>query len=489
MSAQNVALLRMAGRLVDVSGRSGQAHFEEQIRGAWSSALADIPRHLAADALLSERFTSQLAAAASKPQHATLLFAMIDDGGKDTIVGEFFQNAEVEQLALLGQNNSDILRLFARVSGAEGEETAEDAGLHAPLLEFGLASIPVPAGEPAAGSAVVTSTHVFPGAWEGPDSPGILRDLVRIHEALTRQGTRKPLVRPGQPEVQLWLASEPASDHVVAAPAELRSAVAAGLTTPNVAAPVVKQEHPRPEPAEDEFKPEAKPQPVAKAAPPAPVEPVVSAIKAEPKPEPAAKTPVPAPVAKVEPAVQKVEPVAPKQEPVRPAAVVPTIEKPKPKPAPAPAFSTPEPQPSSGMNRTMLIAGGGVIVAAIGVGAYFLLGNGKSTPAPEPAPVTISAPSEPVAPTPVGPPLAAPGQNTRTTSAPVPTPTSGEIAKSPASTADSTPVAVPASVSTPAAAQPVTPDKRAAALDALGLDGQAAQEDKKRDALKALTGQ
>ena len=34
----------MAGRLVDVSGRSGQAHFEEQIRGAWSSALADIPR-------------------------------------------------------------------------------------------------------------------------------------------------------------------------------------------------------------------------------------------------------------------------------------------------------------------------------------------------------------------------------------------------------------------------------------------------------------
>ena len=183
MSANNVALLRMAGRLVDVSGRSGQAHFEDQIRGAWASALAELPRHLAADAALAERFAQQLASAAGKPQHATMLFAMVDDGGKDTIVGEFFQNAEIEQLARLGDSNPDILRLLARVSS--GTDAASEPGsLAAPVIEFGLASVAVPAGDPAAGSAVVTETHVFPCAWEGPDSPGVLRDLVRIHEAL-----------------------------------------------------------------------------------------------------------------------------------------------------------------------------------------------------------------------------------------------------------------------------------------------------------------
>src|ERR1041384_833527 len=71
----------------------------------------------------------------------------------------------VESLAPApGASPSDLLN----AATAAIHESGSQADILRHLLEFGLASIPVPAGDPAAGSAVVTSTHVFPGAWEGP---------------------------------------------------------------------------------------------------------------------------------------------------------------------------------------------------------------------------------------------------------------------------------------------------------------------------------
>jgi len=508
----------MAGRLVDVSGRSGQAHFEEQIRGAWSSALTDIPRYLAADAGLAERFAQQLAAAASRPQHATLLFALVDDAGKDTIVGEFFQNAELEQLSQLGSSNPDILRLFARVSGAETEPSGIEP--RSPLIEFGLASVAVPAGEPAAGSAVVTETHVFPGAWEGPDSPGILRDLVRIHEALTRTGARKPLERYGQPQIQLWLASqeEDASETAPANPA-----AASEVSTP--ATPVAPASQPANGQAADNrpaSSQEAETQPPASAAMPA-----AASLKAEspqiaPKPAPppipavaAKKTTEPGAATPSEPAKAAAPKPAANATPVTPRATAPASAE-KPKPAPEPYRYTMADEPAAGSNRAVLLAvGGGVVAVALAVGAYFFMGsNGAdkpqtaSTPSLDtPSATPAAAPSKsPATTAPVNPPAQANSQNgnalpsgkgseikktTDVTTAAAKTPatstaaTSGATAVAPAAPGQADPAATPPA---PAANTNDTGTRRAAALDALGLDGQD-KEDKRRSAVKALTGQ
>lgn len=442
---QNIALLRMGGRLVNVSGRSGQAHFTEQISGAWSAALGSVPGHLAAEPKLAQRFAAQLAAAAAKRNSATLVFALIEQGGQDSLVGEFFQNVEIDQLAMLGGDNQDLFRLLGKLSAANSGEAAADEPGPANLVEFGVASVAVPVGDPAAGSLVVTQTHVFPGAWEGPECPGVLRDMVRIHEALTRNSPRKPLARVGQPEIQWWLASQPEATQVDREPAaKFAEPVSTPVATkPALAAPAAQKPQAVPAPAE----------PVAKPA----------------------------------------------------AALTPRTEDDY-------LNLAPPPEP----NRTMLYVGAGLLVAALATGAYFAF-SGAPTAVPSvyaPNPSRTSEPPSQIA----APPPVAPGTQPNTpmpppSTIPVRTPTpnqpsrvnqagnqprnpggntgnapSGNAAAGPAG-ANAAPVPAPVPAAAPANPPAPAPDanaRRAAALDALnGNDADA----KRRDAMRALTGQ